>query len=125
MVDKSSTEPSANQRGNERVATMATVELGTELWPRKGVTRDISASGMFIETDAIHPIEHLLTFSVELDTPQGKMPLKCRGEVVRVEPRGPKVGVAVKITESTIAMGSITLPPAATENAAAAQTHAE
>lgn len=124
MVDETSAGPSGNQRDNERVPAMATVEFGNELWPRKGVTRDISASGMFIETDANHPIESLISFSVELDTPQGKMLLKCRGEVVRIEPRHRKVGIAVKITESTMVMGSITLPPAVAESAAA-QLHAE
>lgn len=125
MANETSAEPSGNQRDNERVPTVASVEFGTELWPRKGVTRDISASGMFIETDANHPIESLVSFSVELDTPQGKMLIRCRGEVVRIEPRHRKVGIAVKITESTMVTKDIMLPPAVAESPAAAQMHAE
>jgi hypothetical protein len=39
---------------------------------------------------------------VELDAPGRKMMLKCRGEIVRVEPHGERVGVAVKIEESVL-----------------------
>jgi len=37
-----------------------------------------------------------------MDTPGGKMMLKCHASIVRIEPRGKRVGVAVKITESTL-----------------------
>ena len=44
----------------------------------------------------------MFSFTVELDTPGGKMRLKRQGEIVRIEPRDKRVGVAVKITESTL-----------------------
>ena len=40
-----------------------------------------------------------MDLTVELDTPGGKMLLKCHGNVARIEPRGKRVGVAVKMTE--------------------------
>ena len=39
---------------------------------------------------------------MQLETPGGKMMLRCKGEIVRIEPRDKRVGVAVKIVESTI-----------------------
>lgn len=72
------------------------VELGTAA----GITRDVSASGIFFETDASFAVGSEIDLSVELDTPGGKMLLKAHGNVVRVEHRDAKIGVAVKITES-------------------------
>jgi hypothetical protein len=89
---------SANQRAEERVSTACPVDLGTS----SGVTRDVSASGMFFETDATLSLGNEITFSVELDTPGGNLTLRCRGSIVRLEPRENRVGVAVKITESKL-----------------------
>jgi hypothetical protein len=88
----------SNKRREERVSTALPVDLGTT----KGITRDVSASGMFFEADATYALESEITFAVELDTPGGRMLLKCEGEIVRIEPRGARVGVAVKIIDSTL-----------------------
>ena len=66
------------------------------------MTRDVSASGIFFEIDATYALGSSIRFTVKLDTPGGPVNLKCEGEIVRIEPRGPKVGVAVKITESAM-----------------------
>ena len=39
---------------------------------------------------------------VELKRPEGRMVLKCQGDVVRTEPRAAELGVAVKIIESAM-----------------------
>ena len=85
-------------RKEERVSTALPVDLGGA----KGVTQDVSASGIFFETDADYAPGHAISFAVELDTPGGRMRLKCEGEIVRVEPRNGRVGVAVKITQSVL-----------------------
>jgi len=85
-------------RREERVSAALPVHLGTAT----GITKDVSASGIFFETDACYAVDSEISFTVELDTPGGKMLLKCRGKIVRVENRDDKVGVAVKITESTM-----------------------
>jgi len=85
-------------RKEERVSTALPVNLGTAT----GITKDVSASGIFFETDVPYALDSVISFTVELDTPGGKMLLKCRGNIVRIEPLGKKVGVAVKITESTM-----------------------
>ena len=90
------------RRGERRVLTALSVNLGNA----KGVTRDVSASGIFFETDASYGLGNLISFTVEFDAPGGKLLLRCRGDIVRIEPRGTQVGVAVKIIESTMELAS-------------------
>ncbi|MBI4194885.1 MAG: PilZ domain-containing protein [Betaproteobacteria bacterium] len=86
------------KRREERVSTALPVNLGTAT----GITRDVSATGMFFETDTPYAVGNTISVELEMDTPQGKMLFKCQGQIVRVEPRNQRVGVAVKITDSTI-----------------------
>ena len=86
------------RRGERRVLTALSVNIGNA----KGVTRDVSASGIFFETDAMYTLGNPVSFTVEFDSAAGKMLLNCRGDIVRLEPRGTLVGVAVKIIESTM-----------------------
>jgi hypothetical protein len=44
----------------------------------------------------------LISFTVELKRPGGRMMLKCQGDVVRTEPRATEIGVAVKLIESAM-----------------------
>lgn len=67
-----------------------------------GVTRDVSASGMFFWTAGVCAPGDLVGFEVELHRPVGRMRLKCLGDVVRTESGSARVGVAVKITESAM-----------------------
>jgi hypothetical protein len=46
----------------------------------------------------------LISLTVELDTPRGKRVLRCQGDVVRIEPSNTRVGVAVRIIESTMVL---------------------
>lgn len=87
-----------NKRREERVASVVPVELGGT----KGITRNVSASGIFFEIDAGYALGSSMAFEVELETPGGKMLLKCQGDIVRIEPRNKRVGVAVQITESKL-----------------------
>lgn len=89
---------SREHRKEERVSTALPVDLGSAT----GITRDVSASGIFFETDATYALDSTVSFTVELDTPGGKMQLKCQGEIVRIEPRYERVGIAVKITQSVM-----------------------
>jgi hypothetical protein len=86
------------KRSEERVFT----ELPIELESTTGLTRDVSASGMFFEIESSYRLGNRIEFAVEMDTPGGKMLLKCEGEIVRIEPRGARVGVAVRIVESSL-----------------------
>lgn len=65
-----------------------------------GITRDISVSGVFFETDADQAPGSEVAFSIDFDTPGGPMRLICRGTVVRTEQIGKRQGAAVRIIES-------------------------
>lgn len=69
----------------------------------KGVTRDLSPSGVFFETDRQYEVGSIITVTIDLENPPGTR-LKCVGTIVRVEDRGSKVGIAVhmKAGESKI-----------------------
>lgn len=86
------------KRREERISAALPVDLEGAT----GITRDVSASGICFETEASYAVGNPISFTVKLDAPGGKMMLKCRGQIVRVEPRATRVGVAVKITESTM-----------------------
>ena len=69
----------------------------------EGITRDVSASGVFFWTsESVCALGELISFSVELKRPEGRLMLKCQGDVVRTEPRSGMLGVAVRITNSTM-----------------------
>ncbi|MBI2752556.1 MAG: PilZ domain-containing protein [Betaproteobacteria bacterium] len=84
-------------RSEERVSASLPVKLGKKA---KGVTRDVSASGAYIETDAKYAVGSPVRFAIHLDTPWGKVLFDCRGQIVRLEHRDGTVGVAVRFTET-------------------------
>ena len=88
----------AEKRAAERVQSALLVRSGGVT----GVTRDVSASGIFFEIDRTYDVGKKIRFVVELDSPTGKMHLNCTGSIVRVQDMGSKVGVAVKIVESQL-----------------------
>jgi len=67
-----------------------------------GVTRNVSASGVFLETNVDYAAGSEISFAIELDGPTGKMMFKCQGQIVRVEHRDGKVGVAARIVASKL-----------------------
>lgn len=61
-----------------------------------GVTRDISPSGVFFETDAAYTVGSTVHFAIEIVSIAGQMRMECSGTIVRLEKQATKVGVAVK-----------------------------
>ena len=90
------------KRGDERVNARLPVDLGSNA---KGVTRNVSATSIYFETDSsmyFVPGKRI-SFSVELGvTGRDMRIMKVLGEVLRVDAQGGRVGVAVKIVESRI-----------------------
>ena len=84
------------QRKGERIN--ASLPVDAEGVP--GLARDVSATGIFFETDASYAVGSPLNLALDLETPWGKVIFKCRGKIVRVESRDRKVGVAVQFTDS-------------------------
>ena len=86
------------RRKEERVAAALPVRVGGF----EGITRDVSASGVFFEASIPFEPNSEVEFQIELDSSAGKLRLLCRGTVVRVESRAGKTGVAVSIAESRL-----------------------
>ena len=68
----------------------------------KGVIRDISASGLYFETDSEQQVGGLIDFEIELDTPGGPMKFKAQGQIVRIESQGGRIGAGVKLLSSRL-----------------------
>ncbi|PNB70545.1 PilZ domain-containing protein [Pseudomonas sp. GW456-E7] len=67
-----------------------------------GVTRDISASGLYFETDSEQQVGSLIDFEIELDAPGGPMKFRAQGQIVRIESLGDRAGVGVKLLASRL-----------------------
>ena len=85
------------RRTQQRVSAVLPVNVEGHV---AGMTRDISPSGIFFETDMEMASGSSIHFALEFDNPSGKLLLRCSGEIVRVERSGGKIGVAAKIIES-------------------------
>ena len=67
-----------DKRREERVSASLPVAMASA----KGITRDVSASGVFFETDAAYGVGSPIRFVLNLDTPWGKVMFKCQGKIV-------------------------------------------
>lgn len=84
------------ERGSDRFDT----ELPIEINGTHGVTRNISASGVYIETDAAQAPGSRVQFTVEMMVAGQMVRMVCTGEVVRVDQKGGTVGIAAKLDSS-------------------------
>ena len=48
-----------------------------------GLTRDVSTSGVYFESDAEQTVGSEIDFTIDFDTPSGPLHLKCHGEIPR------------------------------------------
>ena len=74
-------------------------KVPVELESCKGVTRDFNGAGIFFELNRSFSLGQPIEFSIvmaHIDS-VGPVSVTCRGEVVRVEKNGQKVGVAATI----------------------------
>lgn len=68
----------------------------------QGITRDISASGLFFETDRAQRLGSLIDFEIEFDRLGGLMKFKAQGQIVRIEPMAEKTGAALRFLVSRL-----------------------
>ncbi len=80
------------QRTEPREALALPLQLGDGC---SAVTRNISASGMYLEITGMHPIKGFLFFEMQLSA--SRMKLTAEGEVVRVEHHDGNTCIAVKL----------------------------
>lgn len=71
----------------------------------RGLTRDISVSGMFIETDAEQRPGDVMDFEITLPSPGLMLKLVAQGQVVRVETSGKRFGAAIRLLSSCLKTG--------------------
>jgi hypothetical protein len=91
------------KKAEDRRAPRHKGKLPVELESGKGVTRDFSGSGVFFETDRSFSPGQFIEFTLVLEhiDPDRPVRLKCRGEIVRIEASGQKIGVAAAINSYT------------------------
>jgi len=68
----------------------------------EATSTDLSATGIFLVTDAVIELKKTIRFSIEYQDNLNagvKLYLECFGEVVRVEQVNGKTGIGVRITE--------------------------
>lgn len=89
-----------SRRGAERLKA----ELGLRANRCFGRTQNISATGAFFEIDEGFSSGSEIELEIALHEAQAQRTLvmRCKGAVVRVEPRGMKQGVAVRFLESVL-----------------------
>ena len=94
------------RRAHERIPTALKVVLQEGA---SGVTRDVSASGIYFRTAAAPGQGESIEFAVEFvdNTGQRTWVLECKAAVVRVEPEGDGFGVAAKIIESKLGVAGL------------------
>lgn len=63
----------------------------------RGVTRNVSQSGLLIDTDCLQDLGSLIDFELRFPTAGGQLGFQARGEVVRLEPSGGGAAVAVRV----------------------------
>ena len=88
-----------------RSARRYAVGLPVQLARGSGLTRDVSACGVYFLTDQAYPLDSQvdLTLVFAATPPEPPIQVQCHARVVRVEPRSDGVGIAAAITSLSFA----------------------
>jgi hypothetical protein len=80
------------------------VELAVRLADgARALTRDVSPSGLFVETDRASHLHELVELRIALDTGWGEFAFQARAEVVRLEAGALGPGIGVRFVNSQLA----------------------
>lgn len=96
---QNNTPPVRLERGADRFDTELPVEMGSI----QGLTRNISATGVYFETETAQEPGSRVHFTVEVNVRGEKLKLVCEGEVVRVDHNNGTLGIAAKLVSSFFA----------------------
>lgn len=88
---------------NQRAADRFISELPVEINGSQGVTRNISATGVYFETSVEPAPGSKVSFTVEVVVNGEALKMICSGEVVRVDHKEGTMGIAVKLANSFFA----------------------
>ena len=87
---------------DKRQKTRYSATLPAQIDIGAGVVRDISASGVFLETDLDLQVGSRLQLSIDIDTAGGKLRMECEAAVTRIERADGKHGVGARILSSKL-----------------------
>lgn len=82
---------------DQRNAVRFDTSMPVQMEDSTGETVNISAHGIYFETDVQQRIGSLVNFTVEFTLYGQKHRLLCEGKVVRVETQGERIGVAARL----------------------------
>lgn len=99
MIIKPQNDDAARSTG-KRAADRFASELPLHINGVGGLTRNVSATGVYFETTAPAEPGSRVSFVVEVLISGKSVNMVCAGQVVRVDVKDDKVGVAVKLTSS-------------------------
>jgi hypothetical protein len=82
---------------DQRAAVRFDTHLPVEIDGLQGQAQNVSAQGIYFETDVRQELGALVNFTVEFTLHGRRHRLLCEGKVVRVEDHGNRVGVAARL----------------------------
>jgi len=85
---------------SRRAADRFASELPLEIDGASGMTRNVSATGVYFETTAEQVPGSRVHFVVEVTVKGERLKMVCAGDVVRVDRKPGAVGIAVKLSSS-------------------------
>lgn len=95
--------PSTGKSGQTKTLRLAdrfNAELPIEFHGIAGLTKNISATGIYFESQVDQAPGSVVQFVVDVEVQGELFKMICKGEVVRVEQKDGVVGVAVKLAHS-------------------------
>jgi hypothetical protein len=81
----------------QRTAVRFDKNMPVEIAGVEGETHNVSAHGVYFETDVPQRIGDLVNFTVEFQLEGRRHRLLCEGKVVRVQRQGGRIGVAARL----------------------------
>jgi hypothetical protein len=90
-------EPSGELTSDQRNAIRFDTAMPVHIDGAAGATQNISAHGIYFETDIEQRVGALVNFTLEFTLYGRQHQLLCEGKVVRVEQHGDRIGVAARL----------------------------
>jgi hypothetical protein len=88
--------PRPSRRASDRFASELLVEIGGAM----GLTKNVSATGIYLETTVDQVPGSKVHFEVEVVVKGERLKMVCAGEVMRVEHKLGMIGIGIKLTSS-------------------------
>jgi hypothetical protein len=87
----------ATDARDQRTSARFDASMPVQIGGADGTTQNISAQGVYFETDVQQRVGSLVNFSVEFTLYGRRHRLLCEGKVVRVDQQGDRIGVAARL----------------------------